>query len=91
VTHYWSNAAFLEDGQLGRDARRLAGIPGVLIHGRLDVSSPPDIAWRLAQEWPGAELVLVDDAGHGAGHPSTMEAILAATNRFVRSDESRPS
>jgi proline iminopeptidase len=90
VTHYWSNAAFLEDGQLVRDAHRLAGIPGVIIHGRLDVSGPPDIAWRLAQEWPDAELVLVDDAGHGAGHPSTMEAILAATNRFAGSDESRP-
>ena len=83
VTHYWSNAAFLEDGQLLRDAHQLAGTPGVLIHGRLDVSSPPDIAWLLAQEWPDAELVLVDDAGHGAGHPSTIEAILAATNRFA--------
>jgi proline iminopeptidase len=83
VTHYWSNAAFLEDGQLVRNAHRLTGIPGVLVNGRLDVSSPPDIAWRLAQEWSAAELVLVDDAGHGAGHPSTMEAILAATNRFA--------
>jgi proline iminopeptidase len=83
VTHYWSNAAFLEDGQLLRDAHRLAGTPGVLIHGRLDISSPPDIAWRLSRAWPGSDLVLVDNAGHGAGHPSTLEAILAATNRFA--------
>jgi len=85
VTRYWSNAAFLADGQLLRDAPRLAGIPGVLIHGRLDISSPPDIAWRLSRAWPGSDLVLVDDAGHGAGHPSTLEAILAATDRFSRS------
>jgi hypothetical protein len=26
--------------------------------------------------------VLVDDAGHGAGHPSTINAIMAATNRL---------
>ena len=83
VTHYWSNAAFLDDDQLIRDAHRLDGIPGVLITGRLDISGPPDTAWRLAQAWPDADLVLVDDAGHGAGHPTTIDAILAATGRFA--------
>ena len=48
VTHYWSNAAFLDGDQLLRDAHRLAGIPGVLITGRLDISGPPDIAWQLS-------------------------------------------
>ena len=86
MTHYWSNAAFLDGDQLLRDAHRLAGIPGVLITGRLDISGPPDIAWHLSQAWPGSELVLVEDAGHGGGHPSTMQAILAATSRFAGSD-----
>jgi proline iminopeptidase len=57
VTHYWSHAAWLDDGVLLREAGKLAGIPGVLVHGRLDVSGPPDIAWELAQAWPDAELV----------------------------------
>jgi proline iminopeptidase len=82
VTHYWSNAAFLEDGQLVRDASKLSGIPGVLINGRLDVSSPPDVAWQLVQEWPDAELVLTDDAGHGTGQPTTFDATVTATARF---------
>lgn len=82
VSHYWSNAGFLEDGDLLRNAHRLAGIPGVLVQGRLDISGPPDIAWQIAREWPGVDLVLVDDAGHGAAHASTRDAILAATNRF---------
>jgi proline iminopeptidase len=82
VTHYWSNAAFLEEGQLMRDAARLAGIPGVLINGRLDISGPPDVAWELAQRWPDAQLVLVDDAGHGSGHPTTGAAISAAIARL---------
>jgi proline iminopeptidase len=86
VTHYWSNAAFLEDDRLLRDVDRLRGIPGVLVNGRLDVSGPPDVAWALARAWPDAELVLVDDAGHGAGHPTTMQAIVAATARFASSD-----
>ncbi len=83
VTHYWSNAAFLDDDQLVRDAHRLAGIPGVLINGRLDISGPPDTAWQLAREWPDAKLVLIEDAGHGAGHQTTIGAILTATNRFA--------
>jgi proline iminopeptidase len=67
VTHYWSHAAFLDDGVLLRGVDRLAGLPAVLVHGRLDVSSPLDIPWQLAAAWPSAELVVVDDAGHGGG------------------------
>ena len=32
--HYFAAGAWLEEGALLRDAGRLAGIPGVLIHGR---------------------------------------------------------
>ena len=67
VTHYWSNGCFLDDGQLLRDAHRLAGIPGVMVHGRYDVSGPLDVAWQLAKAWPAGELVVLDDAGHGGG------------------------
>ena len=84
VTHYWSHAAFLEDGALLRDVYRLAHVPAVLIHGRLDISAPPDIPWQLAQRWPAARLVLVDDAGHGAGHPTTNQAIFAAATEFAK-------
>ncbi|MDQ2847098.1 MAG: hypothetical protein M3Y77_12280 [Actinomycetota bacterium] len=66
VAHYFSRAAWLEDGQLLRDAHRLAGIPGVLVHGRLDLGGPADTAWQLAQAWPEAELHLVG-TGHAGG------------------------
>lgn len=83
VTHYWSHAAWLEDGALLRDAHRLAGIPGALVHGRLDISSPPDIAWNLARVWPDATLTLVDGAGHGGSHTGMTEAVVAALDRFA--------
>lgn len=67
VTHYWRHAAFLEEDQLLRDAARLNGIPGVLIHGRYDVSSPLETPWRLSERWEDARLVILDDAGHGGG------------------------
>lgn len=65
VTHYWSNAAFLGETELMDNATRLDGIPGVLVHGRYDVSSPIETPWRLSKRWTNAELVVVDDAGHG--------------------------
>jgi proline iminopeptidase len=83
VTHYWSHAAWLEDGELERGAERLAGIPGALVHGRLDLSSPLDVPWRLAQRWPGSELVIVDE-GHGGG-PAMTRAIAGAIERCYES------
>ena len=83
VTHYWSNAGFLDDGALLRDTDRLADIPVVMVHGQLDISGPLDVPWSLAGRLPHAELVVIADEGHG-GAGSTMEAILAATDRFAR-------
>jgi proline iminopeptidase len=84
VTHYWVHAAFLEDGALLRDAGRLAGIPGVLVHGRVDLGSPLDAAWRLNQAWPGSELVVVDESGHGAREGAMQSAIVEAIDRFAK-------
>jgi proline iminopeptidase len=84
VTHYWRHHAWLEDGILIREAKRLSSIPGILIHGRLDLCNPLITPWRLAQSWSGSELILVDQAGHDAGHPGMSEAIVAATDRFAR-------
>jgi proline iminopeptidase len=39
--------------------------------------------WQLAAAWPGSELVLIDDAGHG-GNAALISAIIAATGRFAR-------
>jgi proline iminopeptidase len=81
VTHYFSHAAWLADGQLLRDAHRLAGIPAVLVHGRLDLGGPADTAWQLARAWPDAELHFVG-AGHGGGDEMDQR-IRDAVVRFV--------
>ncbi|MDQ2682527.1 MAG: prolyl aminopeptidase [Chloroflexota bacterium] len=80
VTHYWREAAWLDEGELVRNAHRLTGIPGFMVDGRLDVSGPPDIAWHLAQGWPDAERLVVDGAGHGHG---VEGYVVAATDRFA--------
>jgi proline iminopeptidase len=79
--HYFSHGAWLEEGVLLRDVDRLAGIPAVLIHGRLDLGSPLQTAWELARSWPDARLVVVDDAGH-TGSEAMRSEIRAALDRF---------
>lgn len=80
-THYFAHDAWLDDGQLLRDAHRLKGIPGVLIHGRLDLSAPLLTAWELAQSWPDAELMIIDDSGH-TGSPAMRTGVLDAIAKF---------
>ncbi len=79
--HYFSHAAWLENGELLRHANRLANIPGVLVHGRFDIGSPPDVPWLLAQAWPGSELHLVR-TGH-VGGDEMLKPVIAATDRFA--------
>lgn len=79
VTHYFSNAAFLQDGALLGGVDVIGNVPAVLIHGRLDISSPSDIPWQLHRRWPASQLVMVENAGHGA----TLQAIRTATDRFA--------
>jgi proline iminopeptidase len=83
VTHYWRHDAWLEDGVLLREIGRLAGIPAVLIHGRLDFGSPLVTAWQLARNWPGSDLVVLNEAGHDARDPGMSESLVAATDRFA--------
>lgn len=80
VTHYWRHAGFGGDKLLGR-MDRIASIPGVMIHGRLDVSSPLATAWDLAKAWPAADLVVIDQDGHG-GRGMTDE-VNRAVARFA--------
>jgi len=84
VTHYWRHSAWLDEGALLHGVDRLAGIPAVLLHGRLDVSSPLDVPWALAQAWDGGELVVLDDAGHKRDSAMTA-ALIAAAHRFAGS------
>jgi proline iminopeptidase len=80
--HYFSNAAWLEEGVLLREAGRLAGIPGALVHGRHDLGCPVQYAWELAQAWPDAQLTVIEDSGH-TGSAAMGAALGAAITRFA--------
>jgi len=88
VTHYWRHAAFLGEDQLLRDAPTLNGIPGVLIHGRYDVSSPLETAWRLSRGWTTSRLHVLDDAGHGDSE-DFPSVVIDALHQVTTPDASR--
>ena len=62
--HYFVHNGWMEDGQLLRDAGRLAAIPGVIVQGRYDMACPPATAWELHKAWPQARFELIEGAGH---------------------------
>lgn len=81
--HFFVNAGWLEEGQLLRDAGRLKGIPGVIVHGRYDMPCPARYAWELAKAWPDATLHLVEGAGHAYSEPGILHHLIEATDRFA--------
>jgi proline iminopeptidase len=81
--HYFVHAGWMEDGQLIRDARKLADIPGVIVQGRHDVCTPAVTAWDLHKAWPEAEFHIVDDAGHALSQPGILHQLIMATDRFA--------
>lgn len=81
--HYFINKGFFEvDGQILRDAGRLKDIPGVIVHGRYDMVCPFQNALMLKEAWPGAELVIIENAGHASSEPGTTDALIRATDKF---------
>ncbi len=80
-SHYFANGAFLDDGVLVREAGKLAGIPGILIHGRNDLGGPALGAWELARAWPGSELIIIEDSGH-TGSTTMAEVRRSALDRM---------
>jgi len=81
VTHYWANAGFIDDGQLMRNAHTLGGVPTFLIHGRMDISSPADIAFALSERIPNAELFIAETEGHGG--PTMYDHTVSITDRLA--------
>ena len=65
VTHYWANAAFLDDDQLLHQADRLGEMPVFMAHGRLDISAPTAVPVALKGAIANAQLFIAEREGHG--------------------------
>jgi proline iminopeptidase len=63
---------------------RIAHLPCVLVHGRFDMVCPADQALALADVWPGAQLSIVDAAGHWTFEPGNVTALKAGGEFLAR-------
>jgi proline iminopeptidase len=81
--HYMANHGWLEQLALLEGAKKLRGIPGVIVQGRHDTCTPPIAAWRLKQAWPEVELNIVPDGGHLFSEPGILDGLVRATDRFA--------
>ena len=81
--HFFVHSGWLEEGQLVRDAYKLADIPGVIIHGRYDMPCPLRYAFALHKAWPQAEFHIVEGAGHAFSEPGILDRLIAATDGFA--------
>lgn len=61
-------------------------VPTAFVHGRLDAEIPLAVARECAALVPGAELIVVEDAGRMA-HQEQPPAVNAALRRFVATTE----
>ncbi|MGO4386638.1 prolyl aminopeptidase [Microvirga sp. 2YAF29] len=81
--HYFVNNGWFEEGQLIRDAHKLKDIPGVIIQGRYDITTPAKSAWDLHRAWPEAQFTIVPDAGHAVSEPGITHHLIETTDRFA--------
>jgi proline iminopeptidase len=77
-----ANYGWPADDEMIGNVDLLAGMPGVLVHGRLDLSCPLETAHEFGQCSPGAELFVCDESGHRASE-ATRAYLHAALARFA--------
>jgi proline iminopeptidase len=79
--HYFIHGGFLEhDGWILDNKNRITAISADIIQGRYDLICPPRSAYRLAEGWAGAQLRIVNLAGHALSEPGISEALVQVMN-----------
>jgi proline iminopeptidase len=82
--HYFVNKIFLPENALLEGVARIRDLPAVVVQGRYDMVCPLMSADELVREWPGADYVIVQDAGHSAMEPGIKSALVDATDGFKK-------
>lgn len=85
--HFFVNGGWMEDGQLLRDAPRLAHLPITIVQGRYDVVCPAVTSWDLYNALGGASnpnvvYTVVERAGHSAHEVEIEAELVRAADRY---------
>ena len=82
-THYAYHRYFLRDSALLTGMSKLPDVPVTIFHGRRDLTCPVEAAWTLHRAIPGSRLHVISDAGHLAGEPPMVDALVGETDRML--------
>lgn len=77
--HYLCAGCFLQEGQLMREVGGVSA-PAIIVQGRSDMVCPPEVAYELSKQMPGADLRIVEQAGHAATGPLLAPALRRAAD-----------
>jgi proline iminopeptidase len=80
--HYFVHDAFIKPDAVLANVARIRHLPCTIVQGRYDIICPPAAADALARAWPGAEYVVVPDAGHSVREPGITRELVAAVRRM---------
>lgn len=85
--HYFVNGGFMADGQLIKDAHRIAHLPIVIVQGRYDVVCPVTTSWELYKvlggaQNPNVEYNVIAESGHSAEEVGIKNALVDALEKF---------
>ena len=86
--HYAFQQCFIEDSPILDNIDIIRHIPTQVIQGRYDIVCPMQQAWELHQAWAELTLNILPLAGHAAGEPAVIEALVAATQAIANNIES---
>ena len=81
--HYALNECFISDRPLLAELDAIKSIPTQVVHGRYDIVCPMQQSWELKQAWPDITLDILPLAGHAAGEPAMIEALVRATDNLA--------
>ena len=82
-SHYFSNNIFIEENQILNNMNKIKEIPAKLIHGRYDMLSPLENAYKLNKHWDYAELRIVREAGHAIVETGIIDALIRASKDML--------
>jgi proline iminopeptidase len=82
--HYAIQRYFIKENQVLTHCKSLVNLPATIIHGRFDLVCPLESGLSLHQALPNAEFIVLPNAGHVSQHEEMIDALVSATDHFVR-------
>ncbi|MBP7075213.1 MAG: prolyl aminopeptidase [Rhabdochlamydiaceae bacterium] len=81
--YYSVNRFFLEPNQILSRMDKIAHLPAIIINGRWDAVTLPEMAFSLHQSWPNSILWISPQGGHSSNDPAIAKALAKASDLFI--------